>query len=244
MLLRTAFQELFGSGLIWLAENAQAAPRSDSALPYLDFANGTLHEFFYTEHPPLALMLLLASNLRKDVACHKTIFWIGQSIWPTPFGLKQPSADLIPRCVFVDPPTHKLLLWSIETTLRSQAAPLVVAACNQLSFACSRRLTLAAKQGNALGVLLRPIKFSSTPSAAHSRWLIDPTPSQSLNPCFKLRLLKQKGKQPDIFEWIVEMGNHSRGWRDLGSQTKASLPKLLCLRDRFLSPPNRGRLIL
>lgn len=147
----------------------------------------------------------------------KFVVWIGRDIWPTPYLLEQTmyitmqegarsvSKSLLPHCLFIDPPHDKLKLWAIELALRSPAVAAVIADCKKLSFPISRKFSLAARAGNALGLLIRDQKAFNAPSAAASRWLIEPHVSASPSPCMQLKLIKCKGAQPKITSWVVEL---------------------------------------
>ncbi len=113
------------------------------------------------------------------------------------------------RCLFIDPPNEKLLLWSIDTALRSPAVGVVVANLNKLSFPLSQRLTLAARTGNTIGLFYRPLHKGGlpkdTPTAFTTRWLIRPEVSMTAHPRWTIELLKYKGSAPRKTTWSVEL---------------------------------------
>lgn len=157
------------------------------------------------------------------------IIWIGRRSWPTPFLLKAieqqtpKSFSLLSFCIFADPPTEKLHLWAIETALRTAGISIIIAACEKLSFSISRRFALAAEKGNSLGILLRAAKnlslyrhtsnaavkqntpLNMPPTAALTSWLISPFPALSPFPCWEMRLLRCKGRQPYNNQWVIEL---------------------------------------
>ncbi len=195
----------------------------DSVLPAAGLPFGATHEWFVDikneQHnfpqynfPPCSFLALLCGNALK-LNPSKFVIWIGKEIWPSPFVLQMPiSKDgtgkngtrrLISNCIFVNPPNQKLLLWALETALRSNAVAAVVASPKNLRFALSQRLNMAAKTGGALALIVRTFKESVLPSAATSRWLIRPDLCEDFDPHFKLGLLKYKGAKPAQSEWTV-----------------------------------------
>jgi protein ImuA len=206
----------------------------DNELPLGGLASGALHEWASSRDIlPCSILALLASNMLKKAMqalphspeqqeAKKFAVWIGRDIWPTPYLLEQTmqyyassqdihenshgaAKTLLPHCLFIDPPNEKLKLWAIELALRSPAVAAVVADCKRMRFSTSRKFALAARKSGALGLLIRDKKALSAPSAAFSRWHIEPLPSASSSPCFKLQLLKCKGAQPRIASWNIEL---------------------------------------
>ena len=195
----------------------------DKVFPQGGLAGGAIHEWAMTwataaskkkegkDYPPCSLLALLAGNALR-ASCRETpattpdkfVFWIGRACWPTPYLLQQ-TIRPISRCIFIDPPDEKLRAWAVETALRSPAVAAVIAEFKSIRFALSRRFTLAAERGGALGLFIRNAKDLALPSAAASRWQIAPLPSSSLFPRFELELLKCKGQQPLRRHWNVEL---------------------------------------
>lgn len=139
------------------------------------------------------------------------IVWIGKGCWPTPFALPN---HCLASCLFIDPPSEKLTLWTLETALRSHAVKLVVADCPTLSLTTSRRLLLAAEAHNTTAILLRDIRDIATPSSATTRWEL--TPHAALNqplPLWELSLQKIKGGSLATRSWIVGLKEdaHEKG---------------------------------
>ncbi|MCB0310502.1 MAG: hypothetical protein KDD42_04675 [Bdellovibrionales bacterium] len=137
-------------------------PQIDQVLPQHGLAFGALHEWCLQDpvspqqFMPCSLPTILAAHaIEQDPALqNKFSIWIGEAIWPSAFCIQQSfPAEYFERCIFIDPPNQKLLLWSIETALRSHAAAVIVAQCPALSFALTRRFALAVKKSGALGFL-------------------------------------------------------------------------------------------
>lgn len=154
---------------------------------------------------------------------NKHIFWIGRSVWPSPYTLlelsNQPShgerkVDLLSRSLLIDPRNEKDLFWCLDTVIRSDSAPIVIAATEGLSFANTRRLLLAAKKSNSLGILIRSQKDIPLPSAAITRWKSVQIPSQAGQPTWKLELLSSKGGRPSCSSWFITQQVKQSGWFD------------------------------
>lgn len=114
--------------------------------------------------------------------------------------------EFFENCAFIDPPRGKLLLWAIETALRSSATIATIASCGSLSFATSRRLSIAAQKGGGLGLLVRDIAELSKPTMVSSRWLLEPIPSKTEDPEWQSSLLKYKGGlHRDCLPWRLSL---------------------------------------
>jgi hypothetical protein len=200
----------------------------DSALPYGGLPVGAVHEWFLktsshalnntsTVQVPHSIINTLAANFFKETIArdlkehgqkkpgtNKLILWIGKNVWPTPFLLEQIlGQEFFENCAFIDPPRGKLTLWAIETALRSSATTAVIAACSNLSFATSRRLSIAAQKGGGLGLLVRNIAELSKPTMASSRWMLEPVLSKTEEPSWQLSLLKYKGGLLKQNQWLI-----------------------------------------
>lgn len=109
------------------------------------------------------------------------LLWIGKNTWPSPFLLHQllgahfPSNEIERRCIFVDPPNQKIALWAIENALRTPSIAAVIASCASLSFATSRRFSLAARTYGTLGLLLRSSSYIHETTSSYSKWVVWPS---------------------------------------------------------------------
>jgi hypothetical protein len=206
----------------------------DDLFPKGGLAFQTLHEFYTSagsQCPPYTIPAVLAGNAvrrlitvkqqRKqklyytpDYRFEKLIVWVGRRLWPAPYLIKNafnfrpddsgPELDLLPNCLFIDPPDAKLAWWCTETLLRSPAVAAVIADLSRTSFALTRKLCLAAKSAGAAAFIIRPLSELQRPSSAATRWLISPCPSDSGCPKWRLELTHCKGVQPSRRSWIVE----------------------------------------
>jgi len=220
LIKKLSIQSLFHPTTKEKVSNRSSVPfgikQIDQALPCFGLKRGAVHQFCYKQNlkssPPCALLGLLAESALKDLSKDKFIVWIGRSIWPAPFLLKQISdnRDFISKNIFIDPPNKKLLLWTIETTLRSPASAVVITPSPSASIALNKRFSLAAEQSNATGFFLADINKANLISAQTS-WSIKPYVSNSNFPNFELALLKHKGAKLKQSAWIIEIGEDKDG---------------------------------
>src|SRR5438874_840096 len=112
----------------------------------------------------------------------KQVLWIA-----TDFGMLETGALYGPGLDHIGLDTARLLvarvarpidaLFAMEEALKCRALSTVVAELNgEADLTATRRLTLAAREGGALGLLLRH-KPSAAPSAARTRWEVSGAPS-------------------------------------------------------------------
>lgn len=211
-------QSLYLKGLIWPAEGKGGPTLSPpSLIPFgaTEIDNhlfggglpcGAIHEWLCDEAPLQILIALASSALKKSSQSspegQRRVFWIGENIWPTPHCFDD---KLLACSIFLKPPTSKLKLWSMELALRSPATAALVCACRNLHFFTTQRFLHAAKHGNGLGLIIRPEKELSCPSAATTRWHVSPLPSPSTFPRWRLKLLHAKSSKSLLEEWIIEV---------------------------------------
>jgi hypothetical protein len=154
---------------------------------------GAIHEFFGLAptdgtssrlwHPPLALLLYLASRPRTQIDPHQPapaslILWIGRKVWPSGFSL-QATPGLLDRSILIDATDEAERLWAIDVALRSSTSPasiVVVADGSGLSLASTRRLQLAAEAGRSIALLARPPREQTALSVAATRWHVAASP--------------------------------------------------------------------
>ena len=220
--LARSLEELLEEGAIW-SEGAPPRARRAAACGHVPFGLepidaalatggllcGATHEFCMEGafNVPRALLSALALRAFLQHEGRRYCVWIGEDCRPNPLFLR----SMLPKeCVdaffshafFVAPRGEKKLLWTLEAALRSPAVASVIVALPKLSFALSRRLSLAAAHSGALGLFI--VAQGTRASAAHTRWLIRPAPSASPHPRFEISLLKQKAGMPPQASWQVE----------------------------------------
>ena len=160
-------------------------PEVHSHLPGPGLASGVLHEVIAASHGdrPAAFGFLFAlSALGLEARAGPAVFVATRralSEFGAPYGhgLQQLGRD-VGRLILIDAKTDKDALWAIEETLRSQAAPGLVAGVveKSLDLTSSRRLNLAAAAHATPLALLRTAAGTTT-SAAATRWRIAAAPA-------------------------------------------------------------------
>ena len=148
----------------------------------------------------LTLMAWTAGRILRQSE-HKYLFWIGGTEFlPTVQLLAAilPGHRLIERCIFIDPPSQSDRIWAIDQSLRSGAAAAVIANGAGADMAASRRWQLAAAAGGVCGLLARPPWEINTPCLAITRWQVQPAPTSTSHPQWKVRLLRCKPPMPPI----------------------------------------------
>ena len=146
------------------------------------FSRATLHELSAT-----ALHLGAAAGFALTLAAlaseqAKQTLWIA-----TDFGCLETGALYGPGLDQIGLPTERLIvvrvarpidaLFAAEEALKCRALSAVVAELNgEADLTATRRLTLAAREGGAIGILLRN-KQNNAPSAAFTRWQVAAAPS-------------------------------------------------------------------
>jgi protein ImuA len=138
------------------------------------------------------------------------ILWVAATPAPYPPGLAWAGLDPA-RCLFGQAGTDAEILGTLETALRGGMAG--VAECAALSRLAARRLALAARQGGAIGFLLRhAAAFTPTDSTAFAtRWMISPAPGGRL----RAERLYAQGGRPALFMLDLKEPIHAPAPPDL-----------------------------
>lgn len=131
----------------------------------------------------------------------------------------RPYGPGLPGAAFILAPTATAAetLWTLEQALRSGAVSLALGAVDGASLAQSRRLDFAAKQGEAVGLVL-PRSLDGL-SAARRRWRIstfesarDPDdPRAPGQPRLTAELVRGRGERPGA--WILEQDDETHRLR-------------------------------
>jgi len=152
-----------------------------------------------------------------------------QTLWiATDFGMLEtgalygPGLDLIgldsARLLVVRVARPVDVLFAMEEALKCRALSTVVAELGETDLTATRRLSLAAREGGALGLLLRH-KPSDTPSAARTRWEIAGAPSVPDEfgglgrTAFRLSLLRNR--RGPCGTWTLTWDHHERIFKAL-----------------------------
>ena len=182
--LDTLLREPAFSAVAWRARDISGAgpvlksgwPRLDAALPGGGWPLGTLIELLLPRHGVGELTLLLPALRALATADEELrwLTWIGPPHEPYAPALAQ--AGIRPeRLLLVRVTGERERLWATEQALQSASCGAVLAWLESVPERALRRLKLAAGQGNALGVLLRPLKERAETSPATLRLALMPT---------------------------------------------------------------------
>ncbi len=159
--------------------------------------------------PALTLMTWMAGTILRHCE-RKYLFWIGGAQFQPSIqllGAVLPGHRLIERCIFIDPPNKSDRIWAIDQTLRSGAAGVVIADAAGADMAASRRWQLAAEAGGVCGLLARPPWEIHEQCLAITRWLVEPVPTITADPQWRVRLLRCKPPMPSAVAgigWIAQ----------------------------------------
>lgn len=181
-------------------------------------AHAALHELSAT---PLYLGAAAGFALALAALSEKArqVLWIA-----TDFGVLETGALYGPGLDLIGLETERLLvarvakpvdaLFAMEEALKCRALAIVVAEVNHdVDLTATRRLTLAAREGGALGLLLRH-KPARTPSAARTRWQVSgarsvPDEFGGLGPTvFTLSLVRNR--RGPCGTWTLAWDHHER----------------------------------
>lgn len=191
----------------------------DACLPGGGLRRGAVHEWLLQSGGSRgwsAPLLALAHLARRAVDAYeeaRCVCWIGRAVWPYGSALATESdRGLLDRSLFLDPATDVDRLWAIDLALQSDAVAAVVADGSRLIHKATRRLQLAAEAGDTIGLLARPPNDRRQLSAAATRWIVTPLPSDGFAPRWSVELVRCKGSQPQAHQrrWILELCNAGR----------------------------------
>lgn len=122
--------------------------------------------------------------------------WVGRRVWGYGGALARGRGGMLGRSLFVDAPGRAERLWALELSLRSAGVAVVVGDGSGLDLTESRRLQLAAEAGGTVALLARPAGELGALSAARTRWLVSPAPSEGADQRWTVELLRCKGLRP------------------------------------------------
>jgi protein ImuA len=184
---------------------------------------GALHEIF-----PAAPMHLAAATGVAMAFAARACAARGQALWiATEFALMESGGPYGPGLDLFGLPSASVLmlrvpraadaLWAMEEALRCRALKSVIAELGDDTAAddltASRRLMLAAREGNCPGFFLR-YRATDASSAAATRWTAGAAPSR---PDFygglgrtRFELSLRKNRRGPCGRWIIEWNHHER----------------------------------
>ena len=143
----------------------------------------------------------------RPVALIVTKAWMRERGRPYARGLARLGAEP-ERLILINADRDAQALWALEEALKSGAVAGAVGTVEQADFVAGRRLDFAAREGRAMGVLLRA-KSGEDLSAARVRWRISAAPSAS-DPLddkapgpmrMTAEVMRRRDGPPAVFEW-------------------------------------------
>lgn len=173
----------------------------DQHLPRSGIERGALHEFVGERACMLGFMAALAG--RDNQA--RRIIWIRPEADSRLFVHGLAQLGLTPqRLVIVAARKTEDRLWAFEEAVRDLKNSLAIAEVENASLTETRRLQLAAERSGAIAFLMRN---RPEPSAAATRWRIEPAPSDGLNPRWRIALERCRGAMAGAIaglSWLVD----------------------------------------
>ncbi|MDE1896360.1 MAG: hypothetical protein KGL65_00600 [Rhodospirillales bacterium] len=165
----------------------------------------------------MAAHMGLAALLLGMVWGPRPVLWVSTVPDWYPPGLAWAGVDPA-FCLFAQARDDAEALGAAEVALRGGMAGVV--ACEALSRLAAKRLAMAAKQGGALGLVLRhtPAQTREDSTAFASRWMVHPAPGSPHAPALRAELLYAKGAMPGTYLFTLK-----EGW---DAETPFSLPGL------------------
>src|SRR5499427_4287694 len=150
-----------------------------------------------------------------SVTSGRHVLWIAEDLSlaenGAPYGPGLDGIGIAPeRLITVAAARERDVLWAMEEALRCRAVGMVIGEIrpHNIDQVATRRLTLAAAAGNALGLILRTAPDDG-PSAAATRWIIGAAPSLNAERSHGVgppRLLARlvRNRRGHLGAWIVE----------------------------------------
>jgi len=172
----------------------------DSLLPCSGLARGGFHELLGDQR---AITSFLAALFGRQQAIQH-VLWVTPQADLYPGGLAQ--LGLSPRRLTVAWTRQTdNRLWAAEEALKDLPCGAVIAEVEQADLTETRRLQLAAESSGSIGFLVRRDR---QPSAALTRWLIEPARSRDLRHTWHLTLERVRGAEAGG-SWVVEFDDAS-----------------------------------
>ncbi|WP_427981829.1 translesion DNA synthesis-associated protein ImuA [Agarivorans sp.] len=193
-------EQLLQSNKVWQGSQWQQAnidvqssgyEQLDQQLPHHGWPHSGLSEVLYEKHGVGELQLLLPA-LAKLSQQERWIIWVAPPFMPNAPALQQHGVD-ISKLIIVRAKQCQDILWTIEQALKSGSCSAVLGWLDHLDLKASRRLQLAAEQGNCHSYLFRPQQQQQQSSSASVRLAVNVSKrSNQIN----YHLLKRRGAAP------------------------------------------------
>lgn len=176
----------------------------DDLLPGGGLARGGFHEFLGDQG---AITSFLAALLGRQKAIQH-LLWITPSPDIYPAGLAQ--LGLSPRRLTIAWTRQTdNRLWAAEEALKDLPNGAVVAEVEQADLTETRRLQLAAESSGSIGFLVRRDR---QPSAALTRWRVEPARSRDLRHTWRVTLERVRAAEAGG-SWVLEFDDASLSFR-------------------------------
>ncbi len=201
--MNDALRQLLANPRIWqgqageqsLSGLASGYPKLDRQLPGGGWPRNALTEILLEHYGSGELRLLMPalaqlSRPRDDATEAGWITWVAPPFAPYPPALEQWGVNLS-RVLIVRPKKPSETLWAAEQALASGNCAAVLLWPQALDDAASRRLQLAAENGQSWAIAFRSLKARSQPSAAALRIRLSAGGAD-------LGILKSRGGRPGI----------------------------------------------
>jgi hypothetical protein len=206
-----SLEKLLENPRVWRGRSPATEPGLSTGYPLLDrhlpgggWPQQALTEILIRHYGAGELRLLMPALARLSAEEHDAdyaepgwIAWVAPPFQPYPPALQQWGIDLS-RVLIVRPKDDSEVLWSAEQALSSGTCAAVLLWPKSLNSRASRRLQLAAEQGDSWAVAFRPLTARTEPSAAALRIEVRPGSTGSC-----VRILKSRGGRPamlhDVF---------------------------------------------
>jgi protein ImuA len=212
--LRSRIGRLTGSGRVLTGKTFPFhEPHLDAALPWGGLPAGSLHELVGYAPSISGFAAAFLARVRPG----RPILWITSEQQPYAPGLAAFGLDHR-RLTIAWARRSQDRLWAFEDALRTPGFAAVIAEIDQADLTETRRLQLAAENGNGLGLLVRR---DVTPSAALTRWRIETALSDGRNPRWSVALERCRGGQPA--SWLMEFDHASLHFRLVAALADRSL---------------------
>jgi len=193
----------------------------DASLPGRGLALAAVHEVQGSAAAGFALHLLASGLSGEDCI-----------LWCVPEGRRDPlygpglwQTGIDPRRLVVAVCRDRdEVLWTVEEALKSGSVAAVVAQMDKdrsrggpvsgkpVDLTVSRRLQLAAEAGGGLGIILSEGGGALGPSAAATRWRVDPAPLFDMRDraCWQIALLRVRGGAVPDKDWRVRVDRNGQ----------------------------------
>lgn len=213
--LRSRLSQLSGTSLISGAGALRLhLPQIERALPWRGLARGALHELRGERN---AITAFLAAAIGRDTRSEE-VLWVTPEPTLYAHGLAQLGLDHR-RLTIVAARRTDDRLWAIEEGLRELGYGAVVAEIDNADLTETRRLQLAAEKSGSIGFLIRR---DQQPSAALTRWRIEPARSDGYRPSWRVILERCRGAEAG-FSWHVEWDHATLSFRLAAALADGSL---------------------